>query len=46
MELSEDARQSLMKLQRFDRFIYPLSSDQILKKPVEEELKRLEKIKN
>lgn len=46
MELSEDARQGLMKLQRFDRVIYPMQSDKILKKPIEDELKRLEKIKN
>ena len=34
MGLSEDVRESLLKLQRFDRFIYPLESDKILKKPV------------
>lgn len=46
MELSEDARQNLMKMQRFDRVLYPIESDRTLKKPIEEELRRLEKIKN
>jgi predicted transcriptional regulator len=35
-----------MKMQRFDRFIYPKESDRVLKKPIEDELRRLEKIKN
>jgi predicted transcriptional regulator len=35
-----------MKVQRFDRFIYPMESERVLKKPIEDELRRLEKIKN
>lgn len=46
MKLSEDAIENLKKFQRFDRFIYPIESDKILKKPIELELKRLEKLKN
>jgi hypothetical protein len=34
MKLSDDARDNLMKLQRFDRYIYPMESDRILKKPI------------
>lgn len=35
-----------MKMQRFDRVLYPIESDRVLKKHIEQELRRLEKIKN
>ena len=36
MELSDEARENLKKLQRFDRFIYAGESEKILKKPIEQ----------
>lgn len=46
MVLSADARQALIEMQRFDRFIYVMESEKRLKGPIEKELKRLERIKN
>lgn len=46
MVLSSEAREALKSMQRFDRFIYVTESQKRLKIPIENELKRLEKIKN
>ena len=46
MVLSNEARESLISMQRFDRFIYVAESEKHLKVPIEAELRRLEKIKN
>lgn len=46
MVLSEEVRSSLMKMQRFDRYIYNIESEKILKEPITHELSRLEKMKN
>ena len=46
MQLSKNPTENLKKMQRFDRVLYPLNSDKILKQPIENELRRLEKIKN
>lgn len=35
-----------MKMQRFDRYIYQMESDRVLKEPITKELKRLQKMKN
>lgn len=46
MVLSNQAREALISMQRFDRFIYVTESEKKLKVPIEAQLKRLEKIKN
>ena len=46
MVLSSEARQALIEMQRFDRFIYVMESEKRLKGPIENELKRLERLKN
>lgn len=46
MVLSEQIRDSLLKLQRFDRYIYNIQSEKTLKQPLTNELGRLQKMKN
>lgn len=46
MALSEEAKTAIMNFQRFDRYIFPFESEKHLKVPIENELRRLEKIKS
>ena len=46
MALSVEAKESLMKMQRYNRFNYNVQTEKILKVPIASEVKRLEKIKN
>ena len=46
MELSEEVREALKKIQRFDRILYLQESDKICREALMKEIKRLEKIKN
>ena len=46
MDINEDCRKVLIKMQRFDRYLYPVLSEKQFKDPIEKEVKRLEKVKN
>lgn len=46
LELSEEAREALQKVQRFDRYIYSKETEKLCKEPLKNELVRLEKVKN
>lgn len=46
MILSTECRDALIKMQRFDRYIYAQEAEKSLKGPVETEMRRLERIKN
>lgn len=46
MGLSLECKESLLKMQRYDRFTYAQEVEKSLKGPVEIELRRLERIKN
>lgn len=41
MELSQEARQALKKVQRFDRFIYAQETEKVCKEVLSNELRRL-----
>lgn len=46
LKLSEEAREALKKIQRYDRFFYAKEAGRVCKEPITTEIKRLERIKN
>ena len=46
MKLSEEAREALKKVQRFDRIIYAKETEKICREVIKKEIQRLERIKN